>query len=122
MLTAIFWRNAWKYQARAYRHCYWDGGTILANLLAVAASAQLTSRVVTGFIDTRVDHLLDLDSEREASLCLVPIGANSPAAEPREIPPIAPETVPLSKREVDYPLITQIRTASMLLSEEEVLA
>lgn len=122
VLTAIFWRNAWKYQARAYRHFYWNGGTILANLLATTASAQLTSRVVTGFMDARVDHLLGLDSEREASLCLIPIGANSLAAEPPEIPPIAPKTVPLSKREVDYPLITQIRAASMLLSEEEVQA
>ncbi len=122
VLTAIFWRNAWKYQARAYRHFYWDAGTILANLLATAASAQLTSRVVTGFIDARVDRLLGLDSEREATLCLVPIGANSPAAEPPEVLPIAPETVPLSKREVDYPLITQMRAASMLLSEEEVRA
>lgn len=122
VLTAIFWRNAWKYQARAYRHFYWDAGTILANLLATAASAQLASRVVTGFIDARVDRLLGLDSEREASLCLVPIGANSPTAEPPEVLPIAPETVPLSKREADYPLITQIRAASMLLSEEEVRA
>lgn len=121
-LTAIFWRNAWKYQARAYRHFYWDAGTILANLLATVASAQLSSRVVTGFIDTRVDHLLGLDSEREASLCLVPIGGRSPVVEPPEVPPIAPEIVPLSKREVDYPLITQIRAASMLLSEEEVRA
>ncbi|MDE2060444.1 MAG: SagB/ThcOx family dehydrogenase, partial [candidate division NC10 bacterium] len=122
VLTAIFWRNAWKYQARAYRHFYWDAGTILANLLATAASAQLSSQVVTGFIDALVDHLLGLDSEREASLCLVPIGAESPAPEPPEIPPIAPETVPLSKREVDYPLITQIRAASMLASEEEIRA
>lgn len=122
VLTAIFWRNAWKYQARAYRHCYWDGGMILANLLATTASAALSSRVVAGFIDARVDHLLGLDSEREASLCLVPIGANSPIAESPEVPPIAPETVPLSKREVDYPLITQMRAASALLSEEEVRA
>ena len=62
VLTAIFWRNAWKYQARAYRHFYWDSGTILANLLATAASAQLSSRVVTGFLDGRVDHLLGLDT------------------------------------------------------------
>jgi SagB-type dehydrogenase family enzyme len=122
VLTAIFWRNAWKYQARAYRHFYWDAGTILANLLATVASAQLSSRVVTGFIDTCVDHLLGLDSEREASLCLVPIGGRSPVVEPPEVPPIAPETVPLSKREVDYPLITQMRAASMLLSEEEIRA
>jgi hypothetical protein len=26
------WRNAWKYQARTYRHCFWDAGTLLANL------------------------------------------------------------------------------------------
>lgn len=120
VLTAIFWRNAWKYQARAYRHFYWDSGTILANLLATAASGQLSTRVVTGFLDARVDRLLGLDSEREASLCLVPIGVQPPVPEPPEIPPIAPETVPLSKREVEYPLITQIRAASMLLSEEEV--
>ncbi|MDE2180622.1 MAG: SagB/ThcOx family dehydrogenase [candidate division NC10 bacterium] len=120
VLTAIFWRNAWKYQARAYRHFYWDAGATLANLLITAVSAQLVSRVVTGFIDARVDRLLGLDSEREASLCLVPIGVNSSAPEPPEVPPIAPEIVPLSKREVDYPLIVQIRAASMLLSEEEV--
>lgn len=122
VLTAIFWRNAWKYQARSYRHFYWDAGTILANLLATAASTQLASRVVAGFIDARVDRLLGLDSEREASLCLVPIGAGSSAPEPCDIQPIAPETIPLSAREVDYPLITQIRAASMLLSEEEVRA
>ncbi|HTF91986.1 MAG TPA: SagB/ThcOx family dehydrogenase, partial [Verrucomicrobiae bacterium] len=29
--ASTFWRNAWKYQARAYRHCYWDNGTVLAN-------------------------------------------------------------------------------------------
>ena len=29
--TSTFWRNAWRYQARAYRHVYWDLGTTLAN-------------------------------------------------------------------------------------------
>src|SRR5207237_1821892 len=36
--TTTFWRNAWKYQTRAYRHAFWDSGTLLANLLAVAAA------------------------------------------------------------------------------------
>ena len=31
-----FWRNAWKYRARAYRHSFWDAGTMLANLFAAA--------------------------------------------------------------------------------------
>ena len=26
-----YWRNAWKYQARTYRHFGWDNGTLLAN-------------------------------------------------------------------------------------------
>src|ERR1700738_3652782 len=32
--TCTYWRNAWKYQARTYRHFGWDNGTMLANLLA----------------------------------------------------------------------------------------
>jgi len=122
ILTAIFWRNAWKYQARAYRHFYWNSGTILANLLATTASASISARVVSGFIDARVDRLLGIDAEREASLCLVPLGAHSPAPDSPEVPPIAPETVPLSKEEVDYPEIRRIRGASMLASEDEVQA
>ncbi len=34
--SAVFWRSAWKYQARSYRYCFWDNGTIAANALAVA--------------------------------------------------------------------------------------
>ena len=33
--TGTYWRNAWKYQARTYRHFGWDNGTLLANMLAV---------------------------------------------------------------------------------------
>ncbi len=36
--SSTFWRNAWRYQGRAYRHVYWDLGTTLSNLLAVAAA------------------------------------------------------------------------------------
>jgi SagB-type dehydrogenase family enzyme len=31
--TGTYWRNAWKYQARTYRHFGWDNGTLLANML-----------------------------------------------------------------------------------------
>src|SRR5262249_37322525 len=36
--TGTYWRNAWKYRARTYRHFGWDNGTILANMLAMAAA------------------------------------------------------------------------------------
>src|SRR5258708_14366093 len=31
--TCTYWRNAWKYQARTYRHFGWDTGTLLPTLL-----------------------------------------------------------------------------------------
>ena len=48
--TCTYWRNAWKYQARTYRHFGWDNGTLLANLLAVATALGLPARVVCGFV------------------------------------------------------------------------
>ncbi|MFQ5934433.1 MAG: SagB family peptide dehydrogenase, partial [Dehalococcoidia bacterium] len=69
-----YWRNSWKYQSRAYRHSFWDSGTLLANLLAIAAAHHTPAEVVTNFMDSRVNRLLGLDGEREAALCLVPLG------------------------------------------------
>ena len=122
--ASTYWRNAWKYQSRAYRHCYWDNGTILANLLAAAAARGVTARVVLGFADGEVSRLLGLDMEREGPLALAPLGyspALLPGASP-EIEPIALETVPLSKQEIDYPAIRNIHQASSLESAEEVEA
>src|SRR5439155_851976 len=44
LFTSTFWRNSWKYQARAYRHCFWDSGTILAHLPGPAAAACPVAR------------------------------------------------------------------------------
>jgi len=119
--TSTFWRNAWKYQARAYRHCFWDAGTILANLLAAAAGMGMPSRVVLGFADAPVNALLDLDTDREVSLAIVPLGwgdAVSPTGVP-EIEPLRLETRPLSGFETDYPAIRAMHAASSLDSGAE---
>ena len=42
--TCTYWRNAWKYQDRTYRHFGWDNGTLLANLLAVATALACQPR------------------------------------------------------------------------------
>ena len=42
--AGTYWRNAWKYQARTYRHFGWDNGTMLANLLATATALNLPAR------------------------------------------------------------------------------
>ena len=72
--TAIFWRSAWKYRTRGYRYCFWDNGTVLANVLATANSLGQPARVMAGFVDRDVDQVLGVDSEQEASTCLVPLG------------------------------------------------
>jgi SagB-type dehydrogenase family enzyme len=122
--TCTYWRNAWKYQARTYRHFGWDNGTLLANLLAVATALGLPARVVCGFVDANVNRLLDVDPQREVAFSLVAVG-HSPALlppSPAEISPLHLETVPLSAREVDYPIMREMHAASSLDSAEEVEA
>ena len=121
--TGTYWRNAWKYQARTYRHFGWDNGTLHANLLAMCAAWRLPAHVVCGFVDGDVNWLLDLDTKREVALTLVPIGhvgAEPPA--PPEISPLHLESVPPSKKEVDYPVMRDMHLASSLASAEEVAA
>jgi SagB-type dehydrogenase family enzyme len=121
--TSTFWRNAWKYQSRTYRHCFWDDGTLTANLLAVAAAVGLPARVVLGFVDGDLDRLLDLDTARETTLSLVALGRGGPAAPPApSIAPLGLATLPPSAREVDYPAIREAHAASSLASAEEVAA
>ena len=122
--TGIYWRNAWKYQARTYRHFGWDNGTILANLLAAAAARSLPARVVHGFADDAVNRLLDLDTNTEVALNLVPLGRSTPAVPEItvEVSPLRLEFLPYSRRETDYPSMRAIHEASCLHTPEEVAA
>src|SRR4030095_16172359 len=115
-----FWRNAWKYRARAYRHSFWDAGTILANLLAAAHARALSAHLTLGFADALVNALLDVDTDREVALFLVGLGTGAalpPAAPPRE--PLHLEVAPLSPEELDYPAIRIMHAASSLESSDD---
>ncbi len=126
--TCTYWRNAWKYQARTYRHFGWDNGTLLANLLAVATALGLPAKVVCGFVDATVNRLLDVDSQREVAFSLVALGHDSgPSSQTAtqvlaDVSPLSLETVPLSRDEIDYPLMREMHAASSLDSAEEVAA
>ena len=121
VLSAIYWRNTWKYQARGYRHLFWDSGTMLAQLLAAARALDLPARLVTGFVDAPLDALLGIDPRTEAALVVVPVGpAGRPAGAPPPMTAIAPEVIPLSARQVDYPLLREALDDSSLDSEAEV--
>ena len=127
--TAIFWRSAWKYRERGYRYCFWDTGTILANLLAVSSSLGLPAGVVAGFLDSQVDHLLGIESQHEAAICLVPlgIGSGSPPGQDTldlsSLPEHGLETsLEASDGRVDYPEMLRTHAASSLATQEEVAA
>jgi SagB-type dehydrogenase family enzyme len=119
--TSVYWRNSWKYQARAYRHSYWDSGTILANLLATGNAHHMPLKVVTAFVDEEVNRPLDLDDQREAALQLVPVGSDpEQAVSPSpEVASLDLEVAPYSQREVDYPAIREMHAASSLASPQE---
>jgi SagB-type dehydrogenase family enzyme len=122
ILSAIYWRNTWKYQARGYRHLFWDSGTLLGQLLAVARALDVPARLVTGFEDAQLNGLLGLDAEKEGALVAVPLGAPGPiAGAPPVITTLTPETIPLSSREVDYPVLRDAYDNSSLDSEAEVI-
>jgi SagB-type dehydrogenase family enzyme len=120
--TCTYWRNAWKYQARTYRHFGWDNGTLLANLLAVATALGMPAKVICGFVDADVNLLLDVDPDREVAFSLVALGNLAALAQrlPSKLSALHLETVPLSRNETVYPAMHEIHSASSLRSAEEV--
>lgn len=121
--TGTYWRNAWKYHSRTYRHFGWDNGTILANLLAISSALNIPARILSGFIDSEVNALLGLDTKREVAFSIVSLGhvKSAPPATP-VVEPLALPTVAYSATEVDYPAMRRIHAASSLETTEEVSA
>lgn len=75
VLTGIHARTGWKYVERGYRHVWWDAGTLLANVLALAAADGLNPRLYLGFVDRELDAVLGLDGRSEYTLAVVSLGA-----------------------------------------------
>jgi len=131
VFTSFAWRNAWKYQARSYRHWFWDSGVIAANLLATTYAMRLPTRVITGFLDDTVNQLLCVEDQREAAIAMAAIGAGSskdiiaPSQQENEVDRISLLSIPkiraLSKRgEINYPEIWELNQVSKLTSKQEI--
>jgi SagB-type dehydrogenase family enzyme len=121
--TGTYWRNAWKYRSRTYRHFGWDNGTILANMLAMSAASNFPAKIITSFVDSQVNALLDVDHMREVGFSMVAIGHQESA--PPKSPEISPLSLPIvaySKEEIDYPAMRKMHEASSLDSPAEVMA
>ncbi|MFQ5997733.1 MAG: SagB/ThcOx family dehydrogenase, partial [Candidatus Bathyarchaeia archaeon] len=121
VFSSIAWRNSWKYEARSYRHWFWDSGVMVANLLATAASFGLSARVILGFHDNKVNKLMGLDGRHEAAVALVSLGkGNVESRVDLSIADIRMEVAPLSTLEVEYPEIQHIHEASSIATVEQL--
>jgi SagB-type dehydrogenase family enzyme len=122
-LTSTFWRNAWRYRERAYRHAFWDAGTSLSHILAVAASARVRTELVFAFADAAVGEVLGVDGLRESAVALVALGNAGPTPPP--VPGLDPLGLPtrrLSPAEVTFHAITDMHLASCLYTGDEAAA
>ncbi len=123
IMTSIFWRSTWKYRARGYRYCFWDTGTIAANLLAAAATEDLSAEVITAFVDSELEKLLGIDGEREGVTAMVALGDDAAAGiEPPPPGPLEIDSIALSPREVAYPDLVKIHSESRLEAAEQARA
>jgi SagB-type dehydrogenase family enzyme len=131
IFTSFAWRNAWKYQARSYRHWFWDSGVIAANLLATTHAMGLPTHTIMGFLDDNVSELLCLEDQREAAIAMVAVGKRSSKdsvasgqqqSEAEILPHVPiPKIRALSKRgEISYPEIWELNRASKLTSKQEI--
>jgi SagB-type dehydrogenase family enzyme len=114
VFTGIPWRTAWKYGERGFRHLYWDAGTMLANLLAMADASALDVRLWTGFVDDDVAKLVGVDGVTEFPLTLVSIGDGDPVAVPSDLPPLDVDVEPIAPNPITFPLIVEAQQAGEL--------
>jgi SagB-type dehydrogenase family enzyme len=111
VLTGIHARTGWKYMERGYRHVWWDAGTMLANLLALATADDLNPRLYVAFVDRAVNDALGVDGEHEFALALLALDERVREREPRDPPPavqLSPERGPR------YALAERLHEASSL--------
>ncbi|MDE1762927.1 MAG: SagB/ThcOx family dehydrogenase [Thaumarchaeota archaeon] len=121
VFTDIFSRNSIKYQAREYRHAFWDCGTMLANSLAMASAHKIPYRITMGFVDSQINQILGLDEKKEAALALLSFGSPVQySADPLPPDKIA-ESEPL-EHDFDLTAINNMHDSSSLTSRQEVSA
>lgn len=119
VFTDIFSRNSIKYQAREYRHAFWDCGTILSNSLAMSSASYLSHKLILGFTDSMINELLGLDKTKEASLAMLSLGRTK--QEIPDLPPFSkvPDPIPM-EFEADFAAINEMHDSSSLIDTQEV--
>jgi len=121
-LTAIFFRSAWKYRARAYRYHLMDTGHVAENLILALKASKVPFSVAYDFDDAEVNRLLGLDDQKEVALAIIDVpGGKGTYEKPKgPVSPLSESVLQASRvsaKETDYPAIRQIHEAGNRLTE-----
>ena len=73
VVTAVFYRSAWRYQDRAYRRICLDSGHLLGNISLAGSLTDYRPHLITSFADQALDKLLYLDSQQEGVMAVLPL-------------------------------------------------
>lgn len=123
VFTTVFWRSAWKYRERGYRYCYWDLGTVGANLLATANAESVPVKLNFGFVDRMLTGYVGIDGRTEAPSLVASVGATDGMLPdgPGDVPGALPqESDDLTAGAIEYPMSAEIHIASPLQTHEDL--
>lgn len=73
VVTAVFYRSAWRYEDRAYRRICLDTGHLLGNIELAGALTDYRPHLIGSFADQAINQMLYLDAEEEAALIVTPL-------------------------------------------------
>ncbi|MGF1498361.1 MAG: SagB/ThcOx family dehydrogenase [Elainellaceae cyanobacterium] len=120
--TAIFYRSAWRYQARAYRRIFLDTGHLLGNIELACAINRYRPHLIGGFADQAMDDLLYLNSEQEGTMTVMAIADQQDLQQNLPLMP----TALASATQTDYPplpdedLLMALHQASRIPKQPDV--
>jgi SagB-type dehydrogenase family enzyme len=119
LVSAIFFRSAWKYRDRAYRYHLLDSGHLLENLLLALRAFSAVYELSIDFDDHQVNEMLGFDPLREGCLALVKVPLHNPVGvetvDPLESADELPRSSQVTTREETYDAVRNIHQASILV-------
>ncbi|HTL88165.1 MAG TPA: SagB/ThcOx family dehydrogenase [Leptolyngbya sp.] len=101
VLSAVFFRSAWRYQDRAYRRIFLDTGHLIGNLELAGAITDFRPHLIGGFADEAINQLLYFDPDQEGAIAVLPIADLSKVHENLSLARTALPT----PAQLDYPKI-----------------
>ncbi len=101
VISAVFYRSAWRYQDRAYRRIFLDAGHLLGNIELACSLNDFRPHLIGSFMDEAVNQILYLDPEQEGAIAVVPL---ADLLEVRQNLPLA-KTITIAPTQTNYPHI-----------------